>query len=58
MMATGEGGRHGGLVMVKTEPSEFYNFLKCPPIQKLNLVPVLDGDNATFKFNCDLTPFT
>lgn len=34
------GKKHGGLVMIRTEPNEFYNFLKCPPLQKLNIQPV------------------
>ncbi len=29
--------KHGGLVMIRNEPNEFYNFLKCPPLQKLNI---------------------
>ena len=33
------GSKHGGLVMIRTEPNEFYNFLKCPPLQKLNIEP-------------------
>jgi hypothetical protein len=53
------GKKHGGLVMIRTEPNEFYNFLKCPPLQKLNISPnqVVNGQ-ATFQFDCDLTPFT
>ena len=34
------GKMHGGLLMIRTEPNEFYNFLKCPPLQKLNISPV------------------
>ena len=30
---------HGGLVMISTQPHEFQNFLKCPPLQKINLQP-------------------
>ena len=51
--------RHGGLVSISTEPSEFQNFIKCPPLQKLNLVPKFDDNGlANFNFTCDLTPFS
>ena len=50
---------HGGLVSISTEPSEFQNFIKCPPLQKLNLVPKFDDNGlANFNFTCDLTPFS
>jgi hypothetical protein len=39
MYERGRDRRHGGLVMISTQPHEFQNFLKCPPLQKINLQP-------------------
>lgn len=45
--------------MISTQPHEFQNFLKCPPLQKLNLLPTQNSNGtANFTFSCNLTPFS
>lgn len=39
--------------------TEFHNFMKNPPLQKMNIVPQSSSENqATFSFECDLRDFS